>query len=87
VCCNSPQAAESHTLVASRTSELERIHATSILLHQLKLFVHAKASLEAYTQKPDETGTDVTLYTRLKARTIAYIPLSLTWCLRFPARK
>jgi hypothetical protein len=50
------QATESHTLVASRTNELERIHSTSILLHQLKLFVHAKASLEAYTQKPDETG-------------------------------
>ena len=41
-------AMESHNLVASRTLELERIHETSILLHQLKHFIQSKAQLDQY---------------------------------------
>ena len=53
------QATESHELVASRTSELERIHTTSITLHQLKAFVHAKSELDAYIKSPDDKGNSL----------------------------
>lgn len=47
---------ESHGLVSNRTTELECIHSTSITLHQLKLFVHAKHQLDSYLKNADETG-------------------------------
>jgi hypothetical protein len=50
-------AMESHNLVASRTLELERIHETAILLHQLKQFVQSKAQLDQYLK--DHNAKDV----------------------------
>lgn len=47
---------ESYGLVSSRTAELECIHSTSITLHQLKHFVHAKHQLDTYLKNSDETG-------------------------------
>ena len=47
---------ESYGLVSSRTAELECIHSTSITLHQLKQFVHAKHQLDNYLKNSDETG-------------------------------
>lgn len=44
------QTANSYELVKTRTLELERIHETSVLLRQLRQFVHAKAQLDHYVQ-------------------------------------
>lgn len=45
---------DSHSVVQSRTIELERIHATSTMLSQLKQFVRAKAQLDVYLAGGDE---------------------------------
>jgi hypothetical protein len=37
-----------HSLVLNRTTELERIHATGIILRQLRQFAHSLAQLEHY---------------------------------------
>lgn len=47
---------ESHSLVSTRTHELERIHETSIILHQLKQFVSAKAQLDQYLNDTQDKG-------------------------------
>lgn len=42
------QTVEVHDLLRARTSELERIHATSTMLRQLRQFAHALAQLNHY---------------------------------------
>lgn len=66
------QAVESYGLVSSRTTELECIHATSILLHQLKQFVYHKRALDAYLQNPDDSGTLISFLLTLTARHLIY---------------
>lgn len=50
------QAIESHALVTTRTHELERIHETIVILHQLKQFVSAKTQLDAYLADNSDKG-------------------------------
>jgi hypothetical protein len=42
---------EVHDLLRARTSELERIHATSTMLRQLRQFAHAIAQLNHYVNE------------------------------------
>jgi hypothetical protein len=49
------QTTSSYDLVKTRTVELERIHETSVLLRQLRQFVHAKAQLAHYVQVDQKT--------------------------------
>lgn len=65
------EAFECHHLILSKTTELERIHETSILLRQLRQFVHAKDQLDHYLvsnqslQESDKTKSNTTI-TRTK---------------------
>jgi hypothetical protein len=50
------QALESYDLVKLRTVELERIHTTSMILRQLRQFVHCRAQLEHLLKAAGEVG-------------------------------
>jgi hypothetical protein len=50
------QALESYDLVKLRTVELERIHSTSLILRQLRQFVHCKAQLDHLLKASSEVG-------------------------------
>ena len=50
------QALESYDLVKLKTLELERIHTTSMILRQLRQFVHCRAQLEYLLKTASEEG-------------------------------
>ena len=53
------EALDSYDLVKLRTEELERIHSTSMILRQLRQFVHCKAQLDHFIQWTGQNQTTI----------------------------